>query len=668
MTKIRTEFKIAEGTPLPYGATAVKNGVNFSIPTHDQTSLSLCLFQLDHEGSPYLIFETPFYHRTGKVWHIQVSGIEPKTLYAYKNQHQLILDPYAKEVYTPGKWGENHSFKPAQSLYTPLGIISEHRFDWGSDMPPHLEEEDLIIYEMHVRGLTQDPSSGVHFPGLFKGIAEKIPYLKRLGINAVELLPSQEFNENEYLRTYLPTKENLYNFWGYSTVNFFSPMARYASDPFQCAAEFKAMVKELHQAEIAVILDIVFNHTAEGDKTGPAYSFRVLDHLYYIQDGNGRYLDYTGCGNTVNSNHPVVADFIVNCLRYWVTEYHVDGFRFDLASALTRGSNGAVLANPLLIQKINADPVLGNTLLIAEAWDASGLYQVGSFPLHNGRWLEWNGRYRDAIRKFIKGTPFSAGEFGTRICGSQDLYGKERKPYHSINYVTAHDGFSLRDLVSYNRKHNLDNGEDNRDGFDYNDSWNCGIEGPTDQPAIVKLRERQMRNFHLALMVSLGTPMVLMGDEYGHTKRGNNNTWCHDNSLNWFQWNLLETNCDFLRFYQQLIQFRKTHPHFRRTAFLTPEDIIWHGKQPGKPNWDGLLVAYTLIDPEEQNDLYIAFNAGPQDVEITLPQPPAKQAWHWIVNTGNLPPEDIWEEGQSPVCRDRTIKLVNFSAIVLKSI
>jgi isoamylase len=523
---------------------------------------------------------------------------------------------------------------------------------------------------MHVRSFTVHPSSKSKAPGTFLGIVDKIPYLKSLGINAIELMPIFEFDEcsNHFVNP--RTKQRLKNMWGYSTINFFAPMNRFSSSEGWTGAmdDFRTLVKEMHKNKIEVYLDVVYNHTAEGNRQGPWFSFRGIDNqVYYMVHPDGHYLDYSGTGNTFNANHPVVAKLIVDSLRYWVNEMHVDGFRFDLASCLTRDEQGTPLSNPLVIQMIDADPVLSDVKLIAEAWDAGGLYQVGSFP-GASRWAEWNGKYRDVVRRFIKGTDNCAGEFAKVMSGSQDLYG-QRRPYHSINFVTAHDGFTLRDLVSYQDKHNEENGEDNRDGGNQNDSWNCGAEGATNTRKILQLRERQMRNLHTALMLAIGTPMVLMGDEYGHTRNGNNNTYGHDNALNWFLWDQLAKHRDFVRFYTKAIQFRQQNPLLKRTEFLKDSDVEWHGHMPKQPNWgeDSRFLAYTLNDPVKSEPLYIAFNAHFQPAHVQLPSPPQGKKWFRIIDTALAPPNDIVENPHTAPL-SYTYDMQDHSALVAKAL
>ncbi len=664
-------FKISAGSPQPYGLTVREDGANFALTSVHATSVTLCLFTASKKDKPsYEIHLDPRHHKTGRVWHIELQPPPLDLFYLFRidGKQDFLLDPYAKNVFTSNIWGGGTNPSP----YFPLGAIAPQKpFDWGDDAPPHIHSRDLIIYEMHVRGFTQDRSSEVKHPGAFLGLIEKIPYLLDLGINAVELLPIHEFNEQEYKRSNPLTHERLYNYWGYSSVNFFSPMQRYASDASNNAAaiEFKTMVRELHRHGIEVILDVVFNHTAEGNGIGPTLCFKGLDNaIYYMTDAKGKYLDFTGCGNTFNCNHPIVHELILDSLRYWVVEMHVDGFRFDLASVFMRDPTGHPIASPPLLQSISKDPILASVKLIAEPWDAAGLYQVGSFFSQSSRWSEWNGRYRDVVRKFIKGTG-RKGDFITNICGSEDLYFKHH-PCRSINFIVAHDGFTLNDLVSYNEKHNLANGEQNQDGANHNDSWNCGVEGAATDQETFSLRARQMRNYHLALMVSRGIPMLHMGDEYGHTKHGNNNTWCQDNALNWFLWDHLERNKGFHRFYKLLIHFRRRHPILRHNQFYKSSDIDLHGAKLFKPNWDkeDQLIAFTLIDHLHGQDLYIAFNASPHAVEIEFPPNTDFKRWHWIVNTANVAPEDFREDFPNEASIvNATYRMAPYSAVLLKA-
>lgn len=670
-------FYTEAGSPFPLGLSHKGQGMNFSVVSASAKEITLSLFNRDTREQVAAIPLSPLTNKTGNIWHILITQLPTIPLaYAFqlsppfKKFTGYLLDPYAKNLATPHVWGQHISFGAQENSYHPLGdLLPAPAFDWGGDAPPGIPLNQLLIYEMHVRGFTQHSSSRVKHPGTFLGIIEKIPYLLDLGINAVELLPIHEFNENEYQHSHPQNKKWMFNYWGYSTVNFFTPMNRYASsdEPGAACREFKMMVRELHRHGIEVILDVVFNHTAEGNETGPVLSFKGFDNAVYYILANGKYFNSSGCGNTVNANHPVVASLIIDALRYWVLEMHVDGFRFDLASAMMRGTHGEPLLLSPIIQAITYDPVLANVKLIAEPWDI-GLYQVGSFAPETKRWSEWNGKYRDAMRRFIKGVPGTSGEFAMRLCGSEDLY-KMRGPQSSINFITAHDGFTLADLVSYNSKHNLENGEHNQDGTNDNESWNCGEEGPATNPKTAKLRAQQMRNLHLALMLSQGVPMLLMADEYGHTKKGNNNTWCQDNELNWFLWDQLAGKEAFYRFYTLLIKFRKEHMRlFARSSFLQPKDIDWHGCQPFRPEWNKHgFVAFTLKDPVENRNLYAAFNAQNHSASVRLPPPPPAKQWRWVVNTSNPPPLDIYENHEGPLVKDDACTLPAFSAILLEA-
>lgn len=671
-------FETERGFPHPYGATKCRTGFNFSIFSKHATHVSLCLFDAKTREPAAEIALDPNKNRSGHVWHVFVKDLADDYLYGYRvdgpydpfkghyfDNRVILLDPYAKRVVGETKWGASHPNKASQIH---LGVVQPiEPFDWGQDAHPNIPLKDLIIYEMHVRGFTQDPSSGVANRGKYLGIIEKIPYLKSLGVNAIEVMPLFEFNETENVYVNPRSGEHLCNFWGYSTMNFFSPMGRYGTETGNPLNEFKALVKELHANGIEVILDVVYNHTAEGNKQGPIFSFKGFENsVYYMLAPNGEYYNFSGCGNTMNCNHPVVREFIRDSLRYWVTEMHVDGFRFDLASVLVRSHDGIPLANPPLIEAITLDPILANTKLIAEAWDAGGLYQVGTFPAM-GVWAEWNGKYRDSVRRFIKGTDGEVGNFTTRIAGSEDLYGKGRLPSHSINFITAHDGFTLADLVSYNDKHNEDNGEENRDGTNANDSWNCGVEGITDDEKILILRTCQKKNYHLALMVSQGVPMLLMGDEYGHTKEGNNNSWCHDTRINWFQWDTLEKRQPFFRFYSMMIAFRKRHPVLCRSRFLGAKDIQWHGIEPLNPNWSAKsrFIAFSIHDKFNHYSLYVAFNSSFEGITVHLPK--EKAPWHQIVYTALPSPEDIVEEESAKQITGDTFTLASYSALILKA-
>lgn len=668
-----TTYNISPGLPFPFGASFQNGGINFAIFAKNLDHLALAIFHENDLFQPYQIFDlNPLINKTGNVWHLFIQGLPPNAIYGFQvkrkgeEKSMMLLDPYAKAVIAAPHW-----IPAEENSYHPLGqVIRPEPFDWEGDIHLNIPMKDLVLYEMHVRGFTRDQSSLVAHPGTYLGLIDKIPYLNQLGINAVELMPVHEFDEGEVLLRCPYTGERLVNYFGYSPVNYFAPMSGYATshEGEKIHREFKEMVKAFHQHGIEVILDVVFNHTAEGNEKGPILSFKGFDRkTYYMIDNQDHYRNYSGCGNTVNSNHPIVIDLIIEALRYWVTEMHVDGFRFDLASIMTRSENGVPLTNPPLVDAIAKDPVLSSTKLIAEAWDAAGLYQVGAFMPKSLRWYEWNGKYRDTVRCFINGRSNYKSAFATAICGSQDLYGVGRAPYCSVNFVTAHDGFSLADLVSYNMKHNYGNGEGNRDGFDYNDSWNCGVEGHTSNRKVIALRQRQMRNFFLALMISQGVPMMLMGDEYGHTRDGNNNTWCQDNELNWFLWNKLEENKEFFRYCQNLIALRKEFSLFRREAFLTEKDIVWHGIYPNNPDWghDNRFLAFTLKGIGDEPSFYAAFNASADFNTIQLPITPNGKQWHCVVNTENSSPNDFFE---TPIPIEKSeIKMIPHSALLLKT-
>lgn len=655
---------ILPGTPLPLGVSKSDQGYNFSLVSKHAKKVEIIFFAIT-TNAPLTSFSfNPLQNKTGDIWHCELPLDEAAFAYIYRVDGQDVIDPYAKALLSSYPWGNR------EGVYNPICFYSqaETAFDWENDRSPCHPVQDLIIYEMHVRGFTCDRSSHVAHPGSYLGVIEKLPHLSTLGINAIELLPIFEFNEcdNPFINPL--TGEKLLNYWGYSPIHFFAPMHRYASKdiPGREVQELKMLVKEAHRLGIEVYLDVVYNHTGEGNENGPKYCFKNLDEAtYYILDERGKHTNYTGCGNTINGNHPVTKQLIMDSLRHWVLEYHIDGFRFDLASTLTRDSKGVPMTVSSLIEDLSHDPLLSQVKLIAEPWDAGGLYQVGSFS-PSCRWLEWNGKYRDIVRRFIAGYPFNKGGFATCICGSQDLYGN-RSPLVSQNFITIHDGFTLHDLVSYNHKHNQGNGENNQDGNSMNDSWNCGHEGPSHHKKILHLRIRQMKNYMTALMISQGVPILLMGDEYGHTKKGNNNTWCQDNELNWFQWNMLEQNQSFFRFYKNMIKFRKNHEVLKKQAFLTAEDIQWHGLVPFAPLWDleNHLLAFTLLEANSQQ-LYVAFNCSKQTYQITLP-PLANQKWKWIVNTYHETPNDFYDEAEAPFLSENFTEIHPHSAIILKS-
>jgi glycogen operon protein len=685
-------FKLRTGRVFPFGANAVPGGVNFSVFSRFATSCTLVLFE---KGQPEPMAEIPFpdEFRIGNVFTMIVFDLDyENTEYGFRvagpflpeeghrfDRRRILLDPYARAIGGRDVWGEMPDWDDPYQ-YRARFVYDD--FDWEADRPLEIPLEEMVIYEMHVRSFTRHPSSGVKHPGTFAAIRDKIPYLKSLGVNCVELMPIFEFDEFENNRVLEATGERLLNYWGYSTVGFFAPKAGYAaSGKFGMQVdEFKALVKELHDNGIEVFLDVVFNHTAEGNEQGPTISFRGIDNqTYYMLTPEGYYYNFSGCGNTLNCNNPVVRSMVLDCLRYWVSECHVDGFRFDLASVLGRDPFGAPLSNPPLLETLAFDPILAKAKLIAEAWDAGGLYQVGSFPAY-GRWAEWNGKFRDAIRKFIKGEAGMVGEVAQRVQGSPDLYAT-RGATASINFVTAHDGFTLADLVSYNQKHNEANGENNNDGGNDNESWNCGWEGPTDDPEINALRRRQMKNAIAIMMVSRGVPMVLMGDEVARTQHGNNNTYCHDTAFNWLDWTLVDTNGDLLRFVQSCIAFRKAHrvlqssAHYRNADYKGTgyADITWHGTRAWNADWSdqsrmlAFMVNGAYVEPEEPPDdfIYVAMNMHWDMHGFELPGLPAGKQWHVFANTSMGAPEDAWEPGSEPALAEQHEFLVGPRSVVI---
>jgi isoamylase len=648
---------VSRGHPVPLGASRASGGVNFVLISRHATAVSLVLSEPCDPETSIEIPLGPTYFRTGDHWHVRVNGLPDEFAYGYRvdgprgDGHRydpslVLIDPASRALACGRPWGEGAGMARRS-------LLARAWNDRSDDVNPRIPREDTIIYELHVRGFTVDPSSGVRHRGTFSGLVEKIPYLKELGVTAVELLPVDEFDENDCPFVNPLNGERLRNFWGYNTIAYSAPKSAYASHwegtaPFR---EFCGMVKALHGRGMEVVLDVVFNHTAEGGYNGPTYHFRGLDNaMYYMLDEHGEYRNFSGCGNTVNSNHPVVRGLILSCLRNAVAEAGVDGFRFDLASVLGRDRDGKVLVEPPVIESISEDALLSDTKLVAEPWDAGGLYQVGSFP-GGPRWSVWNGQYRDDVRRFWRGDPALISALATRICGSDDLY-HGRGPLHSINFITCHDGFTLNDLVSYNTKHNEANGEGNRDGSDANNSWNCGVEGPTDDPAVLSLRRRQVRNLMATLLISQGVPMILGGDELLRTQGGNNNAWCQDNPTSWIDWSLADRNADFLRFVKQLIALRLRHHVLRRRTFFkgsggyTP-DIVWHGVTPCRPDWgdSSHSIAFALdgrrSDRDEiDRDIYVALNAHWEPATFTIPASPSGRAWRRTVDTALPSPDD----------------------------
>ena len=667
------------------GATPLQNGVNFTIHTCGGTSCELLLFHRAQE-EPFAVIPFPDAYKIGDVYSMIVYGLNIEEFeYAYRvdgpyrpekgllfDKNNILLDPYAKAVAGQRTWGIrwDHNYHAR---------VVRDRFDWGDTPQSKKELCDLIIYELHVRDFTHHPSSGVRHRGTFSGLMEKIPYLKELGINAVELMPIFEFDETMNSRTV--DGKQLLECWGYNTVGFFAPNSSYAAanEHNQEGTEFKTLIRELHANGIEVILDVVFNHTAEGNEKGKTISFKGLDNnIYYMLTPDGNYYNFSGCGNTLNCNHPVVQQLILECLRYWTINYRVDGFRFDLASILGRNEDGSPMNNPPLLRTLANDPILSNVKLIAEAGDAGGLYQVGSFPA-SGRWAEWNGRYRDALRSFLKGDCWHAWDAAWSISGSGDLYGGFYDHNHSnyagynscVNFLTCHDGFTLYDLYSYNEKHNEANGWNNTDGADDNRSWNCGVEGDTDDPEVLALRRRMIRNACAVLMCSRGTPMFLSGDEFGNTKFGNNNSYCQDNITSWLDWRMLEKNKDLFEFFKFMIAFRKQHPVIHKqlpTSVCGMDPIHTHNVNADQTDIPRdartFCVSFAGYDKKKGHDdlIYIAVNTFWEDVTITLPDLHGRGAWHLNVNTygdGNgkycYPDEEAARIDHSFVMRSRSV-------------
>lgn len=646
-------FQIRPGFFREFGAVAIPGGVNFTIHTHGATSCELLLFHRKAE-EPYAVIPFPESYRIGFCYSMIVFDLDIEEFeYAYRldgpydekkglrfDKNKILLDPYARAVTGQSQWGHVNN---AQHGYR--ARVVQSNFDWGDQRHHSIPMENLIIYELHVRGFTMDESSGVKHHGTFEGLREKIPYLKELGVNAVELMPIFEFDEMRDVR--LIDENELIDFWGYNPVSFFAPNTSYCSsmEYNREGLELKTLIKDLHDNGIEVILDVVFNHTAEGNEFGPCFSFKGFDNnIYYMLTPDGHYYNFSGCGNTLNCNHPVVRDMILECLRYWVIEYRVDGFRFDLASILGRNDDGTPLSQPPLLRSLAFDSILGNVKLIAEAWDAGGLYQVGSFPSWK-RWAEWNGRYRDDMRRFLKGDDFLAQTAAARITGSPDLYDPAyRGGNASINFLTCHDGFTLYDLYSYNQKHNEANGWGNTDGADDNNSWNCGVEGETDDPAILALRKRLMKNACAILLCSRGTPMFLSGDEFADTRYGNNNPYCQDNLISWLDWSLLKKNKDLFDFFQYMIRFRKDHPVIRKDlepSYLGVPAMSTHGLTPDEINFSGdshvVCVRFAGYNEATQKEdlVYLAVNSGWFPVTLTLPELPEHYKWKVAVNTGD---------------------------------
>jgi len=656
--------------PLPYGAVVHDGGVRFVIFSRSATAMRILLYESVDDRDPVeAIHFDPATDRMGDIWSVFVPGIQSGQLYhvqadgPFDPEHGHRFDGKARLIdpYTRALAGD---FLPCEDgiIRPPKCVVIDEEFDWAGDRHLRRNLAESVIYEMHVRGFTRSDSSGVEHPGTYLGLIEKIPYLKSLGITAVELMPVYEFPINSCWGD----AEAKPNYWGYDPIAFFAPHRGYASSPEPGAQvrEFKLMVRELHRAGIEVILDVVFNHTAEGNQLGPTLSFKGLENrVYYMLDnGGGWYRNYSGCGNTVNGNHPIVREMIFHCLRHWALNYHIDGFRFDLASVLSRGRTGEVIPNPPMVELIAEDPLLADVKIIAEAWDAAGAYQVGSF--WNQRWAEWNGRFRDDVRRYWRGDEGLTGPLATRLAGSSDLYEPSgRHPYHSINFVTSHDGFPLNDLVTYVEKHNEANGEGNRDGDNNNHSDNYGFEGPTRRPEIERIRLRQIKNMLATLHLSHGVPMMLMGDECRRTQQGNNNAYCQDNAISWFDWNLVEENAGLVRFASELIAFRRRFPSVRRLKFLRGvaerpgelPDVMWFAPDGSPIYWNHIGPAFMCLygkvnklpaDPFDREVLML-FNAGIQPCEFRLPRPKPLR-WRVFIDTAAQSPDDIFPQLDGP--------------------
>lgn len=665
-----------EGRPAPLGATVTPKGVNFSIFSKPAARLDLLLFDHDDDARPARVIPLdPGTNRQYHYWHVFVPGLRAGQIYAYRahgpfepadglrfDASKVLLDPYGRAVVVPKGYDREAAGRPGDNTATAMKsvVVDPSGYDWEGDRPLHTPASRTVVYEMHVRGFTRHPNSGVSEKarGTYAGLIEKIPYLLKLGVTAVELLPVFQFDPQA-----VPPGQGRVNYWGYQPVSFFAPHQAFSSrqDPIGPVDEFRDMVKALHRVGIEVILDVVYNHTAEGGHDGPTQCFRGLDNgAYYILDTNrSRYADYSGCGNTLNANHPIVRRLIVDSLRYWVEEMHVDGFRFDLASVLSRDVSGHPMPQPPVVWDIESDPVLAGTKLIAEAWDAAGLYQVGSFI--GDAWKEWNGRFRDDVRSFFRGEHGTVARLADRMVGSPEVYGhKQREAEASVNFVTCHDGFTLNDLVSYDQKHNEANGEFNRDGANDNRSWNCGVEGPTSDSEIERLRNRQVKNFFTVTLLSLGVPMILMGDEVRRTQGGNNNAYCRDDESNWFDWALVEKHADVHRFVSLLVARRVMRDRTAErnrvslTEMLGKAKMAWHGVKLLQADWspDSHSLAFGAEMPRAGIEMHLITNAFWEPLDFELPQHSGREAWRRWIDTSRESPDDIVPWLEAPAVAD----------------
>jgi isoamylase len=680
--------RVKSGASAPLGATVRDAGVNFSVFSKDAALVELLLFDDANAVKPATVIPLKAdKHRTYHYWHVFVPDLQPGQVYAYRahgpfapergcrfDSEKVLVDPYGLAVAVPKKYDRRAAARPGDNAATAMRsvVAAPDRYDWEGDLPLNRPFAETVIYELHVAGFTRHPSSGVSSAkrGTYAGLIQKIPYLKDLGVTAVELLPVFQFDVQD-------APAGRVNYWGYQPVSFFAPHHAYSSQENALAVldEFRDMVKALHRGGLEVILDVVFNHTAEGGFTGPTLCYRGLanDVYYILEKDKSRYADYTGCGNTLNANQPIVRRLIQDSLRYWVTQMHVDGFRFDLASILSRDEEGRPVPNPPVLWDIESDPLLAGTKLIAEAWDAAGLYQVGSFI--GDRWQEWNGRFRDDVRRFLKGDNGSVPAVASRILGSPDLYGhEEREAEQSINFVTCHDGFTLNDLVSYNRKHNEANGENDRDGSDNNLSWNCGMEGPSDDSTVEAVRNRQIKNFFALTLLAAGTPMLLMGDEVRRTQRGNNNAYCQDSDLSWFDWGLLDRHSDIHRFVRELNGFRQRRDVVEGSApslnqLLRRARIEWHGVALKRPDWNdhSHSLAFTLRTLRGRFLLHGMLNAFWEPLTFELPPIPAEgqQGWRRCIDTALDSPGDICPWETAPVVTQATYVAQPRSVVLL---
>lgn len=693
--KNKFRYKTEKGYIYPLGATPDKGGVNFSIVSQNADKIELLLFKKYDDLEPIEIINLDAkLNKTSYFWHIYVKGLKAGSYYAYRidgpadleneghrfNKEKILIDPFAKGI-SNTLWKRKDACGQENNLHSAMRgiVIDTLGYKWDNDHPLNRPMSETIIYEMHVCGFSKSPSSKSKNPGTFFGIIEKIPYLKNLGITAVELMPVFYFDNKEIFRI-TANGNAVKDYWGYNTIGYFAPESSYCVNIKKGShiKEFRDMVKALHKAEIEIILDVTFNHTNEGGDGGPVINFKGIDNSIYYHlkpENKSHYINYSGCGNSFNCNHPIAADFIVRCLEFWVKEMHIDGFRFDQGSILTRGEDGKPMKNPLVLSLIENSKALAKTKLIAEAWDATGLYQVGDFPGH--RWAEWNDHYRDDIRRFVNGKSGMVGKVASRIAGSSDIYQRNGKiPTNSINFITCHDGFTLNDLVSYNLKHNENNGDNNKDGFDNNFSWNYGVEGETEDSNIIKLRKKQIKNFFALLMLSQGIPMILSGDEMGRTQKGNNNAYCQDNEISWIDWTLLDKNKDLFHFFKLMIEFRGKSPSLRRSAFFAGKknnrgllDISWYGCKLLTPEWenpDCRILSLTIGGDINERDIHIILNMDVKKLDFEIPLLEDRK-WYRIIDTSYESPDDILEWGKELRFFEKSYKASGQSIVVLIS-